>query len=333
MGGIGAAEHVVQFQNAGADLFGIGSALTGMDTEACRTYFSGLQTELAAAGALSLGSDGPDTAVSMAYHRTRIVGRQHYSPDLFELALDSLPGNPAPGELSGRYYFLCLPGVGEKPFAVFSSQHRTIVIKSVGQFTKHLATLAAGNEIWLRGPYGKPFLGVEGGCEYVLAGGGTGIASLLEIACKLGKTHKITSVLGARSGSEIFGVSDFEQFGPVVIATDDGSLGDHGFVSASVERLLAKRAAGDTESLVFVNCGPEPMIHACAEVERRYVGDDRIVAAVEYQTSCGVGICGKCASPSGHLSCLDGPFMPISAFQPRQCCRSDAAKAGCATQD
>jgi hypothetical protein len=31
-------------------------------------------------------------------------------------------------------------------------------------------------------------------------------------------------------------------------------------------------------------------------------------------TSCGVGICGKCATPSGALSCIDGPFLPMGEF-------------------
>ncbi|MGD0013195.1 MAG: hypothetical protein ABSD56_02035 [Bryobacteraceae bacterium] len=45
-------------------------------------------------------------------------------------------------------------------------------------------------------------------------------------------------------------------------------------------------------------------------------GEDRIIGAIEYMTSCGVGICGKCASPSGAPTCIDGPFMPWRDFQP-----------------
>ncbi|HVN80638.1 MAG TPA: dihydroorotate dehydrogenase [Terriglobia bacterium] len=318
MGGIGTAEHVVQFRNAGADLFGIGSALTGLDTKACCTFFSQLRTQLDSSDPITLGSDSADSAVPMSYHRCRVLNRRYYSQNLFELTLDRLPDDPMPGQLSGRYYFLCIPGIGEKPFAVYSSDKRTIVIKTVGPFTEYLAAVPLGDEIWLRGPYGTPFLGVQDCREYVLVGGGTGIASLLEIAYKVGNGCKLSFVLGARSGSEIFGLCDFERFGPVSVATDDGTLGHHGRVSALLEQILAKRPTEASESPVFVNCGPEAMVHACAEVQRRYVSDDRIVGSIEYETSCGVGICGKCASPSGHLSCLDGPFMPIRAFQARE---------------
>ena len=318
MGGIGTAEHVVQFKNAGADLFGIGSALTGLDTKACRAFLSHLRTQLDSSEPITLGSDSADSAVTMAYHSCRILNRRHYSPHLYELTLDRLPGDPTPGELSGRYYFLWIPGIGEKPFAIYSSEKRTIVIKTVGPFTKRLATVPIGAELWLRGPYGAPFQGFQDCREYILVGGGTGIASLLEIAHRVGSSCKLLSVLGARTASEVFGVCDFERFGPVSIATDDGTMGHYGMVSALLEQVLAKRSAEGWESLAFVNCGPESMIHACAQVEKRHVSDDRIIGAVEYMTSCGVGICGKCASPSGHLSCLDGPFMPIRAFEPRK---------------
>ena len=69
-------------------------------------------------------------------------------------------------------------------------------------------------------------------------------------------------------------------------------------------------------SLVFINCGPEPMVRRCFDLEREFTSDDRILASIEYMTSCGVGICGKCASPSGALTCIDGPFLPSHEFLP-----------------
>jgi dihydroorotate dehydrogenase subfamily 1 len=315
MGGIGTAEHVAQFRTAGADLFGVGSALTGLDTEACRAFFSTLQRQTESAETPRLESDSPDSAVTMAYHRTRVVARRRLSEHLFELELDHLPGNPLPGDLSGRYFFLCIPSVGEKPFAIYSSEQRTVIGRVVGEFTRALAEFPEGGELWLRGPYGRQFTGVGDCREYVLVGGGTGIASLVEIGWRLKDAAKLSFLLGARSGSELFGAAELQRLGDVMISTDDGSRGCRGPVSELLERFLAGRPTASLDSVAFVNCGPAAMIHACAEIEARHVPDDRIVASVEYQTSCGVGICGKCASPSGHLSCIDGPFMPINAFR------------------
>jgi dihydroorotate dehydrogenase (NAD+) catalytic subunit len=43
MGGIASPEHVHQYAAAGADLFGIGSALTGLDSDQMRDYLAQLQ--------------------------------------------------------------------------------------------------------------------------------------------------------------------------------------------------------------------------------------------------------------------------------------------------
>ncbi|MGO9228780.1 MAG: tRNA-dihydrouridine synthase [Bryobacteraceae bacterium] len=321
MGGIGTPEHIVQFRNAGADVFGVGSAVTGLDTHRFGEYFADLEKRSASDSPYgSVGTDSADTAVTMQYHQCQVVGTRHYNDRLYELTLDRLPEAPKSGDLSGRYYFLCVPGVGEKPFAVFSSEKRSIVIKSVGCLTSHLAGVASGSRLLLRGPYGRHFRGVEGASRYVLVGGGTGIASLLEVGYVLRRSATVEFVLGAATKAELFGLQEFESLGPVAIATDDGTAGFHG---NAADLLTQYVGAGKLKSeSVFVNCGPEPMIAACADIERRVASDDRIVAAVEYPTSCGVGICGKCASPSGYLTCIDGPFMPLRSFEARPFHRS-----------
>jgi len=322
MGGIGTAEHVAEFRAAGSDLFGVGSALTGMNTDACRDYFAAMDRQLESAEPLPLAGEAADASVPMAYHRARLVARRRLSEHLFEIELDRLPGDPRPGDLSGQYYFICIPSVGEKPFAIYSTERRAVVVRTVGTFTAALEEFPEGGELWLRGPYGEPFTGVGDCREYVLVGGGTGIASLTEIGWRLKGAAKLTSLLGARSETELFGAEELQRVGDVIIATDDGSLGARGTVAELLERFLAARPAAELDSVAFVNCGPAPMIHACAKIQAHYAHEERIIAAVEYHTSCGVGICGKCASPSGHLSCIDGPFMPIGAFRARGGCGS-----------
>jgi dihydroorotate dehydrogenase (NAD+) catalytic subunit len=317
MGGIGTAEHVLQFRACGADVFGVGSALTGLDSDQMKVFFAGLQSASLTGKPASLGSDSSDTPLNMDYHSTRVVERIQYTDDLFGLALADLPGDPAPGDMAGKYYFLTVPGIGEKPFAVFSAAQRTVIIKVIGKFTAHLNRVKVGDELLLRGPYGK-HIGALPGCDgYVLVGGGTGIASLLEVGYALRGTAKLRFVLGARNQAELFGVDAFRNLGEVMLATDDGSCGHHGTVSPLLQEILDSLSPGMAEGLAFVNCGPEPMIKACIALQRRHVPSDRILSAVEYHTSCGVGICGKCASPSGHLSCIDGPFMFLPAFEPR----------------
>ncbi|MGA2326960.1 MAG: tRNA-dihydrouridine synthase [Bryobacteraceae bacterium] len=315
MGGIASAEHVRQYALAGADLFGIGSALTGLDSVQFREYLAQLQRD-------ACGGHGQETCrrtcespVPMDYVKARIGARVDYNGSLFKLILESLPGDYRDGDLAGKFFFLCCPGVGEKPFAIFSASEKSVIVRTVGEFTQHLAGLSAGAEILLRGPYGRGVPRFEDS-TLVHVGGGTGTASLLEIAHRLGPGNRQVFLLGARTREHLFDVDRFERLGPVFLSTDDGSLGRRGFVPELLPEVVAGIPAAERQRIAFINCGPEPMVRRCFEIQQEMVSEDRILGAIEYMTSCGVGICGKCSSPSGALSCIDGPFMPWREFQP-----------------
>jgi dihydroorotate dehydrogenase subfamily 1 len=322
MGGIAAPEHVRQYARAGADLFGVGSALTGLDSREMREYAAGLERD-SIAGAASYARSC-ETALPMGYWRTRIRSRVDYSSALFQIALESLPEEYRDGELAGKFFFLWVPGAGEKPFAIFSASERSIVVRVVGEFTRALAELGPGAEILVRGPYGRALPKIEG-ATVVHVGGGTGIASLLEIAHSLKERNRQIFLLGARSGDQLFGVEEFSALGETLAATDDGTAGVHGYVSELLAQTLERLPAG--EAPWFINCGPEPMVRRCFEIQRAKAPEERIVGSIEYLTSCGVGICGKCASPSGALTCIDGPFLLAGEFRPHRCA-SQAEPAG-----
>ncbi len=315
MGGIASPEHVRQYASAGADLFGVGSALTGLDGAQFCDYLARLERDACHGGACQDYERSCESTVRMDYVRTRVRSRLDWDGSLFKLVLESLPGDYRDGDLAGKFFFLCLPGVGEKPFAVFSSSEKSIVVRVVGEFTAHLAKLSAGSEILLRGPYGSGVPPFEDS-TLIFVAGGTGIASVLEIAHKLARRNRQIFLLGARSREHLFDVDRFERLGPVFLATDDGSAGRHGFVPELLPDVVAGLPPDERERIAFINCGPEPMVWRCFQLQREFAPDDRIIGSIEYITSCGVGICGKCASPSGALTCMDGPFMPWRDFQP-----------------
>jgi dihydroorotate dehydrogenase electron transfer subunit/dihydroorotate dehydrogenase (NAD+) catalytic subunit len=320
MGGISTADDARQFHAAGADLIGVGSALTGMDSEQMRGYFrrldEGLRTSVIEAASYVL------PAITMDYSPARLVARQDYAPGLFKLVLDRLPIRGKVGELAGKYFFVCIPGAGEKPFAIFSAEERSIIVKVVGRFTEQLSKLAVGSEVFLRGPYGSHFPSLENRAV-VLLGGGTGIASVFEIGMLLKEKNRLHFFLGGRTAQDLFDLEKFSRLGDLRVSTNDGSKGVRGFVSEILKDWLESPAGKDDP--VYVICGPEPMVEACFRQLSLATRPENIWGSIEYITSCGVGICGKCASPSGALTCIDGPFMQFPAFQRRQ-------KAGCAQE-
>jgi dihydroorotate dehydrogenase subfamily 1 len=327
MGGIASPEHVRQYATAGADLFGIGSALTGLDSTQMRDYLSGLGRDLCRDGEDIVYPRSCETTLAMNYFRTRVRARVDWDEVLFKLILEDLPASYSDGDLAGKFFFLYLPGIGEKPFAIFSASEKSVVVRTVGEFTRHLAELQPGAEILLRGPYGAGVPGFENR-TIVHVGGGTGIASLLEIAERMRPVNKQVFILGARTRAHLFDTDRFERFGPVFLATDDGTAGHHGFAPDPLPQAIAQVPAAEREQMVFINCGPEPMVRRCFEIQREFASEDRIIGSIEYMTSCGVGICGKCASPSGALTCIDGPFLPWREFQPvrARCCAEKAER-------
>jgi NAD(P)H-flavin reductase len=320
MGGVSSVDDARQFLAAGANLVGVGSALTGMDSPQMREYFAGLERGLCGGVSIEGRHDfdpcaglraQPLPQVTMDYFPAQIVDREEYYPGLFKLVLDKLPVKGTPAELAGKFFFLTVPGVGEKPFAIFSAEEKSVVIKVVGRFTQYLSQLPMGSQILLRGPYGKP-LPVIQNRRVALVGGGTGIASLYEIGKLFHGKNELHIFLGGRCAGDLFDIERFDRLGRVRLSTNDGSKGHRGFVTDLVAEWLLDTAAAAKP--VFILCGPEPMVRACFKILTPAADPDDIWAAIEYVTSCGVGICGKCASPSGALTCIDGPFMRLPGF-------------------
>lgn len=313
MGGIASPEHVGQYARAGADLFGVGSALAGMDNAEFNRYLAGLERD-AGRGRMAGYERSCECRVGMDYYRARIAERVDYDNTLFKLIFETLPTSGGDGDFAGRFFFLWIPGAGEKPFAIFSATERSVVVRVVGQFTQRLSQLQPGDEVLLRGPYGRGLPAIDYG-TVVHVGGGTGIASLLEIAQELRPSRQIF-LLGARTRTHLIDLDRFDLLGEVHVATDDGSAGHHGFVPDLLPEVIAALPAAERNRVSFINCGPEPMVRRCFEIEREFAPPERIIGSIEYMTSCGVGICGKCASPSGALTCVDGPFLAWREFQP-----------------
>jgi dihydroorotate dehydrogenase electron transfer subunit len=91
----------------------------------------------------------------------------------------------------------------------------------------------------------------------------------------------------------------------VEFATDDGTLGEHGFVTVVSQRLLE----ADRPDVVCV-CGPEVMARAVAA--QAAAAGVRCQVSLERLMACGIGACLSCVvtTRSGHKrACVDGPVF------------------------
>ena len=301
-GGLSSAADCRAAAHCGATILGIGSGLTGMNTQDMQRYFTDLARDV---------SDGSDNAggqvhfnVDMAFTPFQVVTNDIVCEDIAVITLD--------GDLdirAGEYVFVWIPGVGEKPFSCLTHNPVRLAVINVGPFTEHCYQLSPGDSVYLRGPHGVP-VSPPTDAHIVCVAGGTGLAAVYQIAEDFGAQDRPADVfVGARTANRLYFREECEGVGRVTLATDDGSAGFAGRVSDALEAFLSEQTEEALLNMVFYNCGPAPMIHASEAVQRQFVSSDRIFSAIDYLTKCGVGICGACASPDGRRICVDGPFI------------------------
>jgi NAD(P)H-flavin reductase len=180
------------------------------------------------------------------------------------------------------------------------------LLEDVGPGTRRLAELRAGDGLWLLGPLGRPFQQPRAGRRPILVGGGVGTAPLVVLRDELGAGA--LTLLGFRDAAHAEGAALVEG---ARVATDDGSVGHHGFVTA----LLSAELGCDPRVEVYA-CGPPPMLEAV----RGLCADAGVPAqlALESGMACGYGACFGCVVPTrgGYLRlCVDGPVLEASDLE------------------
>ncbi len=297
-GGISSAANVREFQEAGATVIGIGSALIGMTTAEIGQYFRTLTADLKA------GTEQAEALVrydvDMSFKPVTLVKNERVTDDICILTFkEKVPVQ------AGQFIFLWIPGLGEKPFSALTDDPFSLVVIDLGQFTKSCMELEPGVEAYVRGPHGNPVTPAEDS-HLMCVAGGTGLAAVYQIARDFGKSEIF---MGARSAERLYFMDECAAIADLHIATDDGSRGFHGLVTELLEKRLQEMSAEELSKLVFYNCGPGPMVRAADAVQRRYCQPEQIFNAIDYLTKCGVGICGACDAPDGRRLCVDGPFL------------------------
>ena len=179
-----------------------------------------------------------------------------------------------------------------------------IVYRVAGAGTAEFSGYRAGDDIAVMGPLGNGF--PLKSKKAFLIGGGIGIPPMLELSKNLECEKQI--VLGYRD--ELFLNREFEPFGRVYVATEDGSAGTKGNV------LDAIRENGLTADVIYA-CGPTPMLRAL----KAYAQERKIECwiSLEERMACGIGACLACVCRStdvdehshGHNKriCKDGPVF------------------------
>ena len=181
----------------------------------------------------------------------------------------------------------------------------TLVFMAVGYSTKKLAELNVGDEIPdIVGPLGKPTHIKKYGTVVCLAGGyGAAPCYLIAKAFKEAG-NKVYMIMGARNKDLIFWADKMKDAcTELFITTDDGTMGEKGFVTQVLERIMNQEKVD-----YAIAVGPMPMMRAVAEMTRgKGIYTEASMNPIMVD---GTGMCGACRVTVGgevKFACVDGP--------------------------
>lgn len=242
-------------------------------------------------------------------------------PEVVTLRVVPVAGEPRPFR-PAQIGMVGAFGIGEAAISISSPPSQTAyheyTIRRSGAITTALTGLRAGDQLWVRGPFGVPWdLDHDG--DVVIAAGGIGLAPLRSAVYHLLKHRwrygRIALVVGARRPDDLLYRSEFDRWraaGVEIFPTIDRTMpnwdGRVGLVPEVVAEVLAE-ASLDTRRLHALICGPDIMMRLTADaLVANGTAPERIQLTLERNMQCGIGRCGHCQL-GGLIVCRDGPVV------------------------
>jgi dihydroorotate dehydrogenase electron transfer subunit len=189
-----------------------------------------------------------------------------------------------------------------------------LLIRKVGDATQAMASYRPGDTLNLLLPLGNGFTippAVTANRQKVLLiGGGVGIAPLLFLGYCLKIEHlEPIFLIGVRTKEDLLQSDEFQKLGTLYITTEDGSMGEKGFVTH--HSILKNLCFG-----YIYTCGPKPMMVAVA----RYAVSASIPCEVSLENTmaCGIGACLCCVenTHAGNVCvCTEGPVFNVNKLK------------------
>ena len=237
---------------------------------------------------------------------------------LFETAL-------ADGEVldhePGQFVMVSLLGIGEVPISVCSSPSKRssfeLCVRAVGKVTRSLHKLKAGDEIGIRGPYGKGFpIRILEGNDLLLIAGGLGLAPLrslityvLDNRRDFGKVHLL---FGCKEPKEMLFSDELEKWNERTdlhyACTVDRAAPEWAGNVGVITTLIPGVDIEPARTFAAV-VGPPIMYNfVIKELISKGIPARQILLSFERNMKCGNGKCGRCQIQNLYC-CQDGPVF------------------------
>ena len=218
---------------------------------------------------------------------------------------------------AGEFFMIGVPGVGEAPISISSSSHLKeyfeLTIRLAGKVTQALDRMKAGQEVTIRGPFGRGWPKISIDDEIVLVAGGIGLPAVKPILDDFCKGY-----LHCKNLQLFYGTTHFEKLVCMryyAMWEKDAQL----FMSLDNKDPHWKRHVGfitelianskiSKKSKVFVIGPPIMYRFVLKELKKKKIEDRNIFLSLERRMHCGVGVCQHCAC-GDRYACTDGPVF------------------------
>ena len=222
---------------------------------------------------------------------------------------------PLPELFPGQFVNIEIPDKNDvflrRPFSIFevdySENTLSLIVKILGKGSKKLTEIKKGETCNIVFPLGKGFTLPIKGENVLLIGGGSGVAPMLFLSKVCGlDLNNVHLLLGARTKEDHVDVARYAKYGNLHFASEDGSLGEKGFVtqhSVFKDLKLYDR---------IYSCGPDAMMKAIAKEAK--AANVFCEVSLENLMACGFGVCLCCIEPTtdgNKTVCKDGPVFNI----------------------
>ena len=229
----------------------------------------------------------------------------------------------------GQFVQVSIPGLTEAPISLASSPSRKgyfeLGVRRAGSLTGAMHELQPGDQIGIRGPFGRPFqIDALLGKDLILLAGGCGLAPLRSLI-EYCQDHpeqfgKIDILYGARSPQDFLFKDDLLQWRLsdcfTCTYTVDNKPADSCYDGETglITRLLPKLQIHPTTTCAVV-VGPPPMYKpVIAALRDKGLHATQIMLSLERNMRCGIGKCGHCTIE--HLYCCsDGPIFLLNEVE------------------
>ncbi len=231
----------------------------------------------------------------MIQTRARLLSRKKVTKDIFKIVLHA--PDICKTARPGQFVNIRLSGTKDpllrRPFSIHRTKGDTleILLRVVGRGTGLLTRLPRNTTLDILGPLGHGFTISERPAAVLIAGG-MGTAPLVMLAEELVKRGKrVFFLIGAERKSLLLCEEECRSLGAEVhVATDNGSRGFKGFVTALLVSLIDEgQIPGDAQ---YYACGPDAMLRALVPIVSGHCLSCQV--SLEERMACGIGACLSC---------------------------------------